>query len=98
MFILAYIYSHLNNKISYPHVYQKDILHTPDFLINYFGTGEYVPPTPATTRTATGETRPLGAQQGGGSSGFTAYGNRATNSNTNSGHNWGGGGRALGSN
>jgi len=82
----------------YPRVYQKDILHTPDFLINYFGTGEYVPPTPATTRTATGETRPLGAQQGGGSSGFTAYGNRATNSNTSSGHNWGGGGRALGDN
>jgi hypothetical protein len=30
-----------------PALYGKDILHTPQFLIDYFGVGAYVPPTPA---------------------------------------------------
>mmetsp|Transcript_14247 Transcript_14247/g.21934 ORF Transcript_14247/g.21934 Transcript_14247/m.21934 type:complete len:274 (-) Transcript_14247:403-1224(-) len=29
-----------------PALYGKDILHTPDFLVEYFGTGVYIPPVP----------------------------------------------------
>mmetsp|Transcript_3812 Transcript_3812/g.5188 ORF Transcript_3812/g.5188 Transcript_3812/m.5188 type:complete len:271 (-) Transcript_3812:380-1192(-) len=35
-----------------PALHGKDILHTPDFLINYFGTGVYIPPTPTATQQA----------------------------------------------
>jgi len=71
----------------YPQIYGKDVLHTPQFLINYMGTGEYtyVPPTPAQTTTTFGQTRTLGATGSGTPAPAT-------------GHNWGGGGQALGSN
>lgn len=79
----------------YPLVYGKDLLHTPQFLINFFGVGEYVPPAAPAAGYGGGGT--------GGGSGFARPGNvRTPNDPTGgggsgrSGHNWGGGGRRLG--
>ena len=80
----------------YPLVYGKDLLHTPQFLIDQLGIGDYVPPVP-----------PAGGYGGGGggSGGFARPGNvRAPNDPASNGrgssgargHNWGGGGRRLG--
>eukprot|EP00555_Chaetoceros_dichaeta_P002527 CAMPEP_0198249014 /NCGR_PEP_ID=MMETSP1447-20131203/647_1 /TAXON_ID=420782 /ORGANISM="Chaetoceros dichaeta, Strain CCMP1751" /LENGTH=266 /DNA_ID=CAMNT_0043933539 /DNA_START=79 /DNA_END=875 /DNA_ORIENTATION=+ len=52
-----------------PQVYGKDYLHTPDYLINFFGTGEYVAPAPAMTTTASGGQRSLGAMGSSGGGG-----------------------------
>lgn len=35
-----------------PALYGKDFLHTPEFLINYFGTGVYVPPVPTAAQSS----------------------------------------------
>jgi len=64
-----------------PQVYGKDYLHTPDFLINFFGVGQYVAPVAANVTTQDGGVRSLGAQGGGGGGGY----------------NWGSGGQTLGS-
>lgn len=69
-----------------PMVYGKDVLRTPQFLIEYFGVGEYRPQAPvnaapAANRGGFGDGgQPLGGNAGGGGGGA---------------HNWGGG-RALG--
>ena len=68
-----------------PQVYGKDLLTTPLFLIDYFGVGHYQPET-APTRTNPWNNRPGATGGAGGSGGGAARG----------GHNWGGGGRALG--
>jgi len=72
-----------------PQVYNKDYLHTPDFLINFFGTGEYIAPAPAQTTTTNGGQRPLGAVGSGGLGGRSGGGG--------GGYNWGSGGQTLGS-
>ena len=85
----------------YPLVYGKDLLHTPQFLIDQLGIGDYVPPV-----------APAGGYGGrggggGGSGGFARPGNvRTPNDPAGSssggggrgsrGHDWGGGGRRLG--
>eukprot|EP00934_Nitzschia_sp_Nitz4_P008205 Nitzschia sp. Nitz4//scaffold166_size90379//53058//53952//NITZ4_005062-RA/size90379-augustus-gene-0.14-mRNA-1//-1//CDS//3329538211//8195//frame0 len=65
-----------------PMVYGKDLLRTPQFLINYFGTGQYQPQQPMNAAP-----RQPAAPAGGGPAGAGG-----------GGHNWGGGGRALGRN
>ena len=86
----------------YPTVYGKDILHTPQFLLDWFGLGIYVPPTPQVMSTG----RRLDATGGGGGGGrnnnlFQAPGRvnppgGPSSTSGSSGHNWGGGGRVLG--
>eukprot|EP00568_Trieres_chinensis_P015599 CAMPEP_0183323686 /NCGR_PEP_ID=MMETSP0160_2-20130417/75097_1 /TAXON_ID=2839 ORGANISM="Odontella Sinensis, Strain Grunow 1884" /NCGR_SAMPLE_ID=MMETSP0160_2 /ASSEMBLY_ACC=CAM_ASM_000250 /LENGTH=243 /DNA_ID=CAMNT_0025491109 /DNA_START=242 /DNA_END=969 /DNA_ORIENTATION=+ len=44
---MGHIYYFLVDVV--PIVYGKDVLHTPQFLIDHFGIGEYVTPTPAAT-------------------------------------------------
>jgi Derlin-2/3 len=79
-----------------PSLYGKDILHTPQFLINYFGVGAYVPPVPAP-----------GMEQGRGGNTWTAPGRvnvprdpaggaGASRPGGGGGYNWGGSGRSLG--
>lgn len=80
-----------------PAAYGKDILHTPNFLIDHFGIGEYVPPAP----TAPPGGRPM---QGFGNNTWPAPGNTrspstpqaTTRPTRQTGYNWGGGGRTLG--
>lgn len=87
----------------YPLVYGKDLLHTPQFLIDQLGIGDYVPPVePA------GGYGGRGGGGGGGSGGFARPGNVRTpndpaagsssggGGSASRGHNWGGGGRRLG--
>lgn len=75
-----------------PLMYEKDILHTPQFLIDYFGIGQYVPPV---------ATNP--GRQGFGNNSFNAPGrvnppsDPGSSRSGSSGYNWGGGGRTLGS-
>ena len=69
-----------------PQVQGKDILRTPQFLINQFGVGEYRPevaPVPPHMRPGAAGQGPGAAAGGGGGGGGGA-------------HNWGGGGRPLG--
>jgi Derlin-2/3 len=89
-FVMGHLYYFLVEVV--PIVYGKDYIHTPMFLINMFGVGEYVeyiPPTPASVQVgagAGGRMRPLGAVGSGSAGG----------SSSTSGYNWGGGGRSLG--
>lgn len=85
--IVGHIYYFLVDVV--PMVYGKDILQTPQFLIDYFGVGEYRPgqaqtDAPAANRGAFGGG---GGQAGGGGGGGGG-----------GGHNWGGRGRPLGRN
>lgn len=75
----------------YPLVYGRDVLHTPQFLIDYFGVGEYVPPV-----------EPVGGY-GGGGGGFASPGSArppsdpaSSSARRSGGHNWGSGGQRLG--
>lgn len=73
-----------------PSVYRKDVLHTPQLLIDYFGVGEYVPPQPV---------RNLAAGQG--SNVWQAPGRAQPprdpgGAGPTRGHNWGEGGQRLG--
>lgn len=74
-----------------PIVYNKDLLHTPMFLIDYFGVGAYV--APAT---------PAGRSGGMGNNTWQAPGrvNPPSDSaaTTTRGHSWGSGGQRLGDN
>lgn len=70
-----------------PQVYGKDILLTPQFLIDQFGVGEFRPEAP------TREPEPQGV--GGGAAGG-GNGGRAGGGGGGGGYNWGGGGQALG--
>jgi len=82
-------------------VYGKDLLHTPQFFIDQFGIGDYVPPV-----------APAAGYGGGGSGGVGGFarpgtvrtpndpaGGGSSNSGgraSSRGHDWGGGGRRLG--
>jgi len=95
--ITGHIYYYLVHI--FPLVYGKDILHTPQFLINYFGIGEYhyVPPAPVRVQGG----RPLG---GMGSNTWTPPGGARPNQPTppataaTGRYNWGGQGQRLGTN
>ena len=85
-----------------PQVYGKDFLHTPNFLIDYFGVGEYQapPPTPAAGAAQAATNR--GVFGGGGSGGI---GRDTTGAGTGTAapppapsHSWGSGGNRLGTN
>lgn len=97
-----------------PIAYGKDILHTPHFLIHYFGVGEYVyvPPVPHPGTFTNGARHTVA---GAGNNTWQAPGRvHAPNDHAavtrgrgassqgsaarGSGYNWGGGGRVLGSN
>jgi len=76
-----------------PLVYAKDVLHTPQFLIDYFGVGEYASQGGG------------GGGGGGAPQGIPPPGRvnppndpAARGGAAGGGHNWGGGGRALGTN
>lgn len=75
-----------------PLVYGKDVLHTPQFLIDKLGVGAYVAPTPAVN---------AGGRMGGiGNNTWQAPGrvNPPTNpAGPSRGYNWGSGGQRLGS-
>lgn len=89
--IVGHIYYFLVDVV--PMVYGKDIMRTPQFLIDYFGVGEYRPqaapanPAPAANR---------GGIFGGGAQ--AAGGPAAGGGAAGGGHHWGGTGRALGRN
>jgi Derlin-2/3 len=76
-----------------PLVYGKDVLHTPQFLIDRLGVGAYVAPVPTFTSS--------GGRVGGiGNNTWQAPGrvNQPANpTGPASGHNWGSGGQRLGS-
>jgi len=75
-----------------PVVYGKDLLHTPQVLIDYFGIGEY---TPATAAAAPPPQQPQQQQQQ--QFGFRAPGRvNAPRDPAAAAHDWGGGGRRLG--
>mmetsp|Transcript_110533 Transcript_110533/g.165460 ORF Transcript_110533/g.165460 Transcript_110533/m.165460 type:complete len:282 (+) Transcript_110533:109-954(+) len=83
---IGHIYYFLVDVV--PVVYGKDVLTTPQFLIEYFGVGEYRPQQPAPAAAPRGGfggiNRPAAAAAGGGGGG--------------GGHNWGTGGQTLGRN
>lgn len=73
-----------------PVVYGKDVLHTPQFLIEKIGVGAYVAPVEQ-------------AGRGGGAAGNNTWrppgrADPPQDPGASRGHNWGGGGRALGAN
>jgi len=80
-----------------PTVYGKDFLHTPRFMIDYFGVGEYrAAPTPAAARPRTGGF-------GGNHSATTNTNNSNNNATANNdrpagAHQWGAAGNRLGTN
>lgn len=79
-----------------PLAYGKDFLHTPNFLIDYFGVGEYTP-TPPPPTTSNNNNR-FGTVGGGGHN--TAGGGGGSNRSSTGGgsHSWGTGGQRLGAN
>ena len=84
--VMAHIYYFLVDVV--PLVHGKDILTTPQFLIDYFGIGEYRP-----------EAQPQQPAQRGGFGGGGGGGNAAGGGGDRGGaHNWGGGGQTLGRN
>jgi len=91
--VVGHIYYFLVDVV--PLVYGKDVLHTPQFFIDFFGLGEYVPPAPAAPARAGG--RPMG---GIGNNTLNPPGRvNAPNDparGNRGGHQWGSGGRALG--
>ena len=91
--VIAHLYYFLVDVI--PLVYGKDFLRTPQFLIDYFGVGEYRPelqqqqqPQRNNNRGGFGGSGPVG----GGTN------NRATGGGGGGSHNWGSGGQTLGRN
>jgi len=99
--VVGHLYYYLVDIV--PLIYGKDFLHTPQFLIDYFGIGAYTPqpsqqqrqPARQPDRTTNNETT------------FPAFGrtapprdaqqlNTGGNTNTNNRYNWGGSGRVLG--
>jgi Derlin-2/3 len=83
---IGHIYYFLVDVV--PGVYGKDVLTTPQFLMDYFGVGEYRPQQPAAAAAAAPRFGGIGG--GGGDAGGGGGGG--------GGHVWGGGGNALGRN
>jgi len=75
-----------------PVVYGKDVLRTPQFLINFFGVGHYQAPRDGAGTNA-GE---FGQNQGGGNNQNNNANNPPTGAAVVGGHTWGGDGRRLG--
>jgi Derlin-2/3 len=85
--IIGHIYYFLVDVV--PHVYGKDVLTTPQFLIDQFGVGIYTPPAaPPPPPPQRGGVAGLGGQGGGGPPAAPLGGG--------GGHNWGSGGQRLG--
>lgn len=61
---IGHIYYFLVDVV--PAVYGKDILHTPQFLIDFFGVGEYVPVQPQYAAAPRGAVNPNEPRAGGG--------------------------------
>lgn len=79
-----------------PLAYGKDFLHTPNFLIDYFGVGEYTPTAPPPT---TSNNNNRFGTVGGGGHNTTGGGGGSNRSSTGGGsHSWGTGGQRLGAN
>lgn len=91
-----------------PLVYGKEVLHTPRFLIDYFGTGHYVPTPTAPPQQqanrggfpAPGRVNPppnpyRDNSNAGGNTGFGNAAARGGSARGNTGYNWGGTGRTL---
>lgn len=76
---IGHIYYFLVDVV--PAVYGKDVLHTPQFLIDWFGVGEYIQGPGGANAPDAPPAAPRGGNGGGGGGGR---------------HPWGGGGRALG--
>jgi len=90
--VIGHIYYYLVHVV--PLFYGKDVLHTPQFLINYFGVGEYQYVPPAAARAPGG--RPLGAM---GNNTWAPPGRRNEPPPPAGGrYNWGGQGHVLGTN
>jgi Derlin-2/3 len=87
---IGHIYYFLVDVV--PMVYGKDILRTPQFLIDYFGVGEYRPQEPAAAAAAAPNRGGFGGLGGGGGA---AAGGAAAGDGYR-GHQWGGAGNALG--
>lgn len=89
--VIGHIYYFLVDVI--PAVYGKDVLQTPRFLIDYFGVGQYQPPTsePAPNNNAAGRFGAVGGRPAGGGGAAAAAGGGG-------GHHWGGTGQRLGTN
>lgn len=93
-FVFGHLYYFLVDVV--PLVYGKDFLHTPQFLIDKFGIGNYVPPA----------AQPAQQQQSGRTNAWNAPGrvnppqdtNGLRRRNVGGGYDWGGSGRVLGSN
>lgn len=83
--IVGHIYYFLVDVV--PMVYGKDIMRTPQFLIDYFGIGEYRPQQAPVAN-------PAPANRGGPAAGR----NTGAAAAGGGGHNWGATGRALGRN
>lgn len=87
--VIGHLYYFLVDIV--PALYGKDILHTPQFLIDYFGVGAYVPPAPQP-----------GMERGQGRNVWNAAPGRVNAPRDpaarggGGGYNWGGGGRPLG--
>lgn len=83
-----------------PVVYGKDVLQTPQFLLDYFGVGEYRPPAPEVEQPAGGQGGFGGfggGNAGGGGVGGAADAARAAGGGGGGGgHRWGGAGQRLG--
>lgn len=82
---VGHLYYYLVDVV--PLIYGKEILHTPQFLIDYFGVGEYVPPVAAAPPRTAGFATP---------GRVNAPNDPARRPAARGGHNWGNGGRPLG--
>jgi Derlin-2/3 len=95
---IGHIYYFLVDVV--PVVYGKDVLTTPQFMIDYFGVGEYrprqdpLPPAAAAGGGGQANRGGFGGLGGGGGGGQPQGGGGGGGG----GHNWGGGGNALGRN
>lgn len=89
--IVGHIYFFLVDVV--PHVYGKDVLHTPQFLIDQLGVGNYTP-------AGVPDAPPAEAPRGNGFAGVGAGGARAPEPPRagGGGHSWGTGGQRLGAN
>ncbi len=87
--VVGHLYYFLVDVV--PLVYGKDILRTPQFLIDFFGIGEYRPRQAPVNPAPAGNRAGLGQALGRNAGGAAAAGGGGE-------HNWGGTGRPLGRN
>ena len=92
-FALGHLYYFLVDVV--PLVYGKDLLHTPQFLIDKFGIGNYVPPAAQPAQQQPGRTNSWNAPGRVNAPQDTSELRRRR---VGGGYDWGGSGRVLGSN